>query len=330
LELQPNDSSAREKLATGFMLTNQRGKAIGMLQEIIQQHPEKFQPYELLGRVLEEDAKALVEANKLDEAKAEYAKASAAYEQALLINPTQPDDYVHVAELLLFNLHDNERAVRELKEARRRFPTVPQITYLLAVALREAHHEQESVATFEEALHEAETQGQEIANGRFYFEYGAAAERAGLYDKAADLFKQSIQEDPGNAAEAYNYLGFMWADQDIHLKEAEAYIKRALAAEPDNGAFLDSLGWLHYRQGKFEQALAELLNAAQVLKADDPTVFDHLGDTYAALNQFPEAIDYWQKALALDRTNKKLAGKIETAKTRISRNNPPPRASPMK
>ncbi len=61
LELQPNDSNAREKLATGFMLTNQRGKAIEMLQEIIQQHPEKYQPYELLGRVLEEDAKALAE-----------------------------------------------------------------------------------------------------------------------------------------------------------------------------------------------------------------------------------------------------------------------------
>src|SRR6266850_2211918 len=64
LELQPNDSNAREKLATGFMLTNQRGKAIEMLHEIIQQHPEKYQPYELLGRVLEEDAKALAQANK--------------------------------------------------------------------------------------------------------------------------------------------------------------------------------------------------------------------------------------------------------------------------
>ena len=66
LELQPNDSNAREKLATGFILTNQRGKAIEMLQEIIQQHPEKYQTYELLGRVLEEDAKALVQAKKLD------------------------------------------------------------------------------------------------------------------------------------------------------------------------------------------------------------------------------------------------------------------------
>lgn len=318
LELQPNDSNSREKLATGFMLTNQRGKAIEMLQEIIQQHPEKYQPYELLGRVLEEDAKALLQVEKPKEAKAEYQKAAASYEQSLLINSTQPENYLHLAELLLSRLRDNERAVRLLQEARHRFPTTPQITYLLAVALREAKQTQAAVATFAEALHEADAQGQEIANGRFFFEYGAAAERAGLYDKAAELFKKSAQLDPADAAEAYNYLGFMWADQNTHLDEAEDYIKRALAADPDNGAYLDSLGWLHYRRGQYEQALAELLNAAQVLKAQDPTVFEHIGDAYSMLQQMPKALEYWQKAFALDQTNKKLAEKIAAAKTKVS------------
>lgn len=322
LELQPNDSNAREKLATGFMLTNQRGKAIEMLQEIIQQHPEKYQPYELLGRVLEEDAKALAEMDKPKEAKAEYAKAAASFEQSLLINPAQPDNYVHLAELLLTRLRDNERAVRLMEEARSRFPNTPQITYLLAIALREAQHFQEAVTTFEEALHESESGGQEIVNDRFFFEYGAAAERAGLYDKAAQLFKRAIDLDPADAAQAYNYLGFMWADQDIHLDEAEDYIKRALAAEPENGAYLDSLGWLHYRQGKYEQALAELLSAAAELKEDDPTVFEHIGDTYSMLKQTAKALEYWQKSLALDPGNKGLAGKIADAKTKLSKGEP--------
>jgi tetratricopeptide (TPR) repeat protein len=329
LELQPNDANAREKLATGFMLTNQRGKAIEMLQEIIQQHPEKYQTYELLGRVLEEEAKSLAEKKKTNEAKSEYAKAVANYEQSLLINPAQPDNYVHLAELLLFNLRENEHAVKVLKEARRRYPNVPQLTYLLAVALREADHAQESVATFAEALHEGTAQGAEMINGRFYFEYGAAAERAGLYDKAAELFKQSIDEDPANAAESYNYLGFMWADQGTHLDEAEDYIKRALAVDPDNGAYLDSLGWVHYRSGQYEQALPELLNAAEAIKTDDPVVFEHIGDTYSAMNQTPKALEYWEKALALDKTNKKLAAKIAAAKNRLSKNDPA-RATPLK
>ena len=329
LELQPNDSNAREKLATGFMLTNQRGKAIEMLQEIIQQHPEKYQPYELLGRVLEGDAKALAQAKKPEEAKAEYAKAAASFEQSLLINAGQPDNYVHLAELLLTQLSDNERAVRVLQEARRHFPNTPQITYLLAVALREAKHAQEAVTTFEEALHESEAEGQEMVNDRFFFEYGAAAERAGLYDKAAELFKRAIELDPADAAQAYNYLGFMWADQNTHLDEAEDYIKRALAAEPENGAYLDSLGWLHYRRGKYEQALAELLSAAAALKEDDATVFEHIGDTYAMLKQTAKALEYWQKSLVLDPANKKLAGKIADAKTRLSKGEPAG-ATPMK
>ncbi len=322
LELQPNDSGAREKLATGFILTNQRGKAIQMLHEIIQQHPEQYQPYQLLGKVLEDEAKLFLEAKKPKDAKTDFAKAAAAYEQSLLINSAQPDNYLHLAELYLSRLRDNDRAVKLLQEARRHFPTAPQITYLLAVALRETNQNQQAVATFEEALHEDEAQGTQMANGRFYFEYGAAAERAGLYDKAAELFKQAIRLDPDEAAEAYNYLGFMWADHNTNLDEAESYIKKALAVDPDNGAYLDSLGWLDYRRGRYEQALAELLNAIQALKEDDPTVFEHLGDTYQKLGQMPQAQEYWQKSLALDPTNKKLAEKIESSKT-----NPSPAAS---
>lgn len=315
LELQPNDSGAREKLATGFLLTNQRGKAIQMLQEIIQQQPAQYQPYQLLGKVLEEDATALLKEKKIEEARAEFAKAAANYEQSLLINSAQPDSYLHLAELYLSRLRDNDRAVKLLQEARRHFPTAPRITYLLAVALRETNDYQRAVATFEEALHEDEDQGRQMANGRFYFEYGAAAERAGLYDKAAELFKQAMELDPDEEAEAANYLGFMWADQGTHLEEAESYITKAVAADPENGAYLDSLGWLHYRQGKFEQALSELLNAVQAIKTEDPTVFEHLGDTYQKLNQMPKAVEAWQKSLALDPTNKKLAEKIEASKT---------------
>ncbi len=319
LELQPNDTNAREKLATGFMLTNQRGKAIEMLQAIIQQHPEKYQPYELLGRVLEEDAKALAQDDRLEEARAAYSKAAANFEQSLLINAAQPDNYLHLAELLIGRLRENERAVRILQGARRQYPSVPQITYLLAIALREAKQTQAAVATFEEALHEGEASGQEVVSDRFYFEYGAAAEQAGLYDKAAELFKRSIELDPADAAQACNYLGFMWADQNRNLDEAEKYIRRALAAEPENGAYLDSLGWLHYRQGNYEQALAELLSASAAIKEGDPVVFEHIGDTYAALGQTGKAIEFWQKSLALDQENKRLPGKIADAKTKLSK-----------
>ena len=322
LELQPDDVNAREKLATGFVLTNQRAKAVEMLEQIIKQHPEKFQPYDLLAEVLDDEARSLQRANQIEQAKAEFAKAAANYEQSLLINPTRAGTYMRLAELLLGPVKDAGRAVKLLTEARSRFADAPEIIYYLALAQREAKHAQQAVATFEEALHQAELEDNEIVNARFYFNYGATAEQAGLYEKAADLFRKSIALDPANAAEAYNYLGYMWAEHNLHLDEADDMIKHALKIEPNNGAYLDSLGWLEFRQGKFEQALADLLRAAKNMAQDDPVVFEHIGDTYLKLTRVPQALEAWQKAMALDPKNKKLAEKIESTKTTITKGGP--------
>ena len=323
LELQPADSNAREKLASGFVATNQRAKAVELLQRIVQDSPEKYQPYELLAQMFDDEARALLRENQTEAAKARFAKAAANYEQSLLINPGRGQTYLRLTELLIGPLHEGERAEKILLEARGRFPQVPEFTYFLALAQREAKHAQQAVVTFEEALHEAEANANELLNTRFFFDYGVAADQAGLYDKAADLFKRAIAFDPGKAAEIYNYLGYMWAEHDMHLDEAAEMTKQALLLDSDNGAYLDTLGWVHFRKGRFEEALKALLRAAQSLQKDDPVVFDHLGDTYAKLNRIPQALEYWQKAAALDPGNKLLAEKIQSTQTKMSKSNPP-------
>jgi tetratricopeptide (TPR) repeat protein len=134
--------------------------------------------------------------------------------------------------------------------------------------------------------------------------------------------KRSIAIEPSKAAEAYNYLGYMWAENNVHLDEAEQMVKQALELDADNAAFLDSLGWVHFRKGLFEEALKDLLRAAQSLQRDDSVVFDHIGDTYAKLNRIPQALEYWQKAIAVDPSNKVLAEKIENTKTKMSKSEP--------
>ncbi len=319
LELQPNDANAREKLATGFILNHDRSKAIEMLEEIIKRQPEKFQPYELLAQVLDDDARALLRENQVDRAKTEFAKAAANYEQCILINPGEITAYLRLAQLLIGAVQKPERAVELLSDARKRFPDVPEFTYLLALAQRESKQAGKAVTTFEEALHEAEPVAAEFVNARFYFDYAIAADQAGLHDKAADLLRQSIALDPGNAAEAYNYLAYMWAEQNAHLEEAEDAVNHALQLDPNNGAYLDSLGWIEYRKAKFTDALNTLLRAEQNMQRGDPVVFEHIGDTYAKLNRTPQALDYWRKALALDPKNKLLADKVESTKTKMTK-----------
>jgi tetratricopeptide (TPR) repeat protein len=323
LELQPDDANAREKLATGFVLTNQRDKAVEMLEQIIKEHPEKYQPYDLLAEVLDEEARSLQRTKHFDEAKMKFAKVAANYEQSLLINPNHAGTYVRLAELLLGPLRDPDRAVKLLAEARRRFPGAAEIVYYLAIAQREAKQSQQAVATFEEALHEAQIEeDDDFVNAKFYFNYGAAAEQAGLYDKAADLLRKSIALDPDNSAEACNYLGYMWADHNMNLDEAELMVRRALQSEPGNASYLDSLGWVEFRKGKFDQALNDLLRAAKSSEHEDAVVFEHIGDTYLKLNRSREALEAWQKALALDPKNKNLADKIQTTKKAIGRDFP--------
>jgi Tfp pilus assembly protein PilF len=112
----------------------------------------------------------------------------------------------------------------------------------------------------------------------------------------------------------------MWADRGENLDEAGDMIRKALAMDPDNGAFLDSLGWYHYKKGEYEKALPQLLRAAEVIKPEDSTVMDHLGDVYQQLGKSTDALKYWQKALALDAENKKIAEKIEATKQKVSAN----------
>ena len=322
LELQPDDANAREKLATGFVLTNQRARAVETLEAIIQEHPEKYQPYELLAQLHDDEARALLRDNQTDPANVEFKKAAQNYEQSLLINPNHAATYLRLAELLLAPLKQSERAVSILTEGRRRYPDAPEFAYYLAIALRESKKAKEAVVMFEEALNEAQNAQADFLKPRFYIEYGAAAEEASLYDKAAELFHKAIAMDPANAAEPYNYLGYMWAEQNSHLDEAEDAIKRALQLDPDNGAYLDSMAWVQYRQGKYDQALENLKRAVENLPREDAVVFEHLGDVYSKLNRVSQALESWQKAKTLDPSNKNLAAKIDAQKTRVSKTNP--------
>src|SRR2546423_908144 len=322
IALDPQKIDGYQRLFEIYLTASDEKRALETLEAIIQEHPEKYQSYELLAQLHDDEGRALVRANQTDPANAEFKKAAQNYEQSLLINPNHAGTYLRLAELLLVPLKQSERAVSVLIEGRRRFPDAPEFAYYLAIALRESKKAKDAVIMFEEALNEAQNAEADFLKPRFYVEYVAAAQEAGLYDKAAELFHKAIAMDPANAAEPYNYLGYMWAEQNSHLDEAEDAIKRALQLDPENGAYLDSMAWAEYRQGKYDQALENLKRAGENLPREDAVVFEHLGDVYSKLNRVSQALESWQKAKTLDPSNKDLAAKIDGQKTRVSKTNP--------
>ena len=135
-------------------------------------------------------------------------------------------------------------------------------------------------------------------NRELRFARAAALERLGRQERAAAIFQGLLDENPRDATAA-NYLGYMWADAGVNLEEALHLIGIAVELEPDNPAYLDSMGWVHFRLGNLEEARQWLQRALAKGAGGDGTVLSHLGQTLLALGDGEEAVPMLRRALEL-------------------------------
>ena len=167
-------------------------------------------------------------------------------------------------------------------------------TYLnIAQVYERGRHYKEA----EESAHAAEAlPGQPRDNEMIWFLLGAIYERQKLYDKAEEEFKKVLAVNPKNAP-VLNYYGYMLGDLGIRLNEAQSLVERALQEEPYNGGYLDSLGWIYFKENRPVDAEATLRKAV-ARESHDPTIHAHLGDVYAKLGRPDLAAAEWEKSLA--------------------------------
>jgi len=149
------------------------------------------------------------------------------------------------------------------------------------------------------------------------FRLGSSLERSGAAGEAEKIFQKLLEGRPNDSA-AQNYLGYMWADRGVRLEEARALLEKAVAREPRNGAYLDSLGWVYFRLGRLEAA-ASYLSAAKQREPDDPTIEEHLGDLSERRGQVEKAIVHWERALELKHEEpEKVREKLARSRSRRS------------
>jgi len=165
------------------------------------------------------------------------------------------------------------------------------------------------------------------------FMRGAMLERTKQFDAAEAEFRKVLALDPEYAG-ALNYLGYMLADRNTRLDEAQKMISKAVELEPANGAYLDSLGWVCFRQNRLDDAVGYLQKALQIpTVAKDPTVHDHLGDVYFKQGKIREAIAQWQSSLkeyeagvsqsdADPEEMAQVGKKLEYARVRVAKEDP--------
>lgn len=157
----------------------------------------------------------------------------------------------------------------------------------------------------------------DLKNSSVWFELGGAYERSGKYKKAADAFREALRLNPDDDVAA-NYLGYMWAEQNENLDSAKALLEFALEKEPNNGAYLDSYGWIFYRMGDLNAA-ERYINMSLEHIDDDPIVYDHLGDILFDKGTYKNAIDAYRKSIELNSESaEKIKEKIKRTMNKLN------------
>ena len=267
----PNNPTARLQLAQAYAANKDTKSAIATLQEIAEEAPG-----------------VLPALGQLQYSAGFFAEAADTYTRVL---ETQPNSARVKAQriLSLYEAKMYPQAVTAAVNAQRQHPDEPSFPRLQASALYKSGDSGRAIEVLETSLTKFPRDAQsQLALADLYSEAGRSPD-------AEKILRQMIALDPKNA-NALNYLGYLLAQQSRNLEEAIGLVSRALQVDPDNGAFLDSLGWAHFQRGDFGEA-EKFLGRAAELMPDNSEILDHLGDLYAARGRLQDAITAWSRAL---------------------------------
>lgn len=287
-------NEVRLKMAQIYLQDQDTTNAAAQLKAIAEEDPGNSQVYYLLGRLAYDD-------RRLPDAE-DY------FHKTLMLSDDNQDAFYKLAEVQISLQHPAE-ALDTLRKERVKFGDGFVVEYLMALASVAEKDYTNAVNAFTGAEVIAKAADPKLLSGEFYFDAGAAYERKGDYEQAEKYFDKSLELSP-NSAEALNYLGYMLADRNVKLDKARLLIEKAVKMKPESAAYMDSLGWVLYRLKKPQEALERIQEAIKLSEEVDPTIYDHLGDIYAALNEKDKAVDAWRKSLAVE-PNDEIKKKVE-------------------
>ncbi|MGH7068994.1 MAG: tetratricopeptide repeat protein [Acetobacteraceae bacterium] len=197
--------------------------------------------------------------------------------------------------MLLDAVGKTDDALALLKRVAARYPDMPQPKEVTGDILRAHERWSEAIGAYDQAI--AELSPPRPSDWTLFYDRGIAYDQVHDWPKAESDFRAALGLEP-NQPYVLNYLGYSWAVQGRHLSEAREMVAKAAKLRPNDGAILDSLGYVMLRQGDVPGALQWLLRAV-TLEPDDATINGHLGDAYWAAGDKLQAWYQWQHALTM-------------------------------
>ncbi len=190
---------------------------------------------------------------------------------------------------------DRDGAIATLRGLGEAHPDEIEVHSALGDALRAAERYAESAEAYTRAI-DLIGQPQRV-HWVLYYTRGIARERSGQWEGAEADFRKALELEPDQPL-VLNYLGYSLVEQKRDLDEALGMIERAVKGQQDDGYITDSLGWVLYRMGRYEEAVPHMLRAVELVP-DDPVINDHLGDVLWKVGRKREADFQWRRALSL-------------------------------
>ena len=196
----------------------------------------------------------------------------------------------HLTKALALTLERTKRT-RNQSERKELQARLTEVRYTLGLVYLRFQHPQKALEVFEELL------SVEANHVGALFSSGSAHQTLGNFQQAERFLRSAIVLEP-NHANAANALGYLYAEQGVHLEEAAALVQHALKFAPTSGAYLDSLGYIYFKQGKLDEAL-ELLEQASEQLPDTPEILLHLGAAYGEKGWMEKAVQTLERAVQL-------------------------------
>ena len=151
------------------------------------------------------------------------------------------------------------------------------------------------------------------ADRRILIEVATLYEIQGQFDEALQRIVFLYEREPEDAS-LINFYGYLLAEKGEKLDLAEELLNTAIEMEPENGYFLDSLGWIKFKKGDYSEALS-ILKDALSKSGGDPVIWEHLAETYIKLDMPEEALDAYRKSLDLDPDNEAVRSRAKQLET---------------
>jgi Flp pilus assembly protein TadD len=228
---------------------------------------------------------------------------------------TASDPLVAVVQLRRAMIEDvlgqTAEATALLEDLARTYSDRPEPLAQAGDMLRRKSRFAEAVTVYDRAVARLGTPSR--ANWPLFYERGVAYERSGDWTRAESDFQYALKLAPDQPS-ILNYLGYAWVERNQNLDQARQMIQRAVDQQPNDGAFVDSLGWVLLRRGDAAGALKNLQHAVE-LQSEDPVINGHLGDALAANGRWREAEFQWRRALTLKpdaNDEKRIVAKLDS------------------